>query len=63
MTGWHWKYSCRLNRLLFGQRGEPLCSRAYRRNWRAFMYCADIAFAEYQHCKHIHARWSGRDSL
>lgn len=57
MTGWHWLQSARLNFLLCGHPTEPLCSRAYRRNWRLFMFCANLVFAEYRHCRNIHRRW------
>lgn len=54
----HWQASCTINRLLLGQKGMPLCARAYRRNWRLFMFCADLVFGEADHCKKIHRRWS-----
>lgn len=56
-AGWHWCTSAWLNRLLCGTRGEPLCSRAWRRGWSLFIECAAIAFRDPVHCQTIHLRW------
>ena len=60
MTRW-WAASLLINRALCGSASEPLCSRVYRQppsRWRAvFMFCADLAFGEFQHCARVHSRW------
>ena len=59
-----WRASCLINRLLFGDRAEPLCSRVYRQpvsRWRSvYLFVADMAFAEYQHCARVHRDWRGQ---
>ena len=61
---WHWRASVALNTALCGDRSEPLCSRVYRQPdslWRSvYLFTADLLFAEYQHCRNIHARWHCR---
>lgn len=58
---WHWRASCVLNRVLLGQRDQPVCARVYAtkpsRLRAVFLFVMDIAFSEYQHCHHIHRRW------
>lgn len=59
-SGW-WRASLVINRALCGNASEPLCSRVHRQKparWRSvFMFCADIAFGEADHCAKIHRRW------
>ena len=63
----HWQASCLCNRLLLGRAGQPVCARVYAAKPSAcrsvFLFLMDLAFGDFEHCKHIHCRWSGRDSL
>lgn len=58
---WHWKWSCRVNALLFGDPFEPLCSRVFRQpasRWRTrYLKAADFCFREVHHCLYIHLDW------
>lgn len=60
-AGWHWRTSVALSRALCGPAGRPLCSRVYEARparWRSvFMFCTDVIFAEYAHCRNVHRRW------
>lgn len=57
----HWQASCAVNRLLFGDRAEPLCSRVYRQPpslWRSvYLFAADLTFKEYRHCWRVNRDW------
>lgn len=55
--GWHWRTSSALNLALCGCRGEPLCSRAWRRGWVLFIECMAVAFRDPVHCESVHLRW------
>ena len=61
MNAW-WITSVRINRVLCGNRTEPLCSRVYRQPpsfWRAlFMQAMDALFREDGHCESINRRWT-----
>ena len=56
-----WRASVALNRALCGNASEPLCSRVWRASpsrWRSvYLFAADIAFAEYDHCRRVHRDW------
>lgn len=60
----HWEASCFINRLLGGRSDQPLCSRVYSSKpspfRSAFLFCLDLSFGEYQHCKNIHNRYKGK---
>ena len=57
----HWRASVALNRALCGDRTQPLCSRVYAARpsrWRSvYLFAADVAFAEFEHCKRVHRDW------
>ena len=57
----HWRASVALNRALCGSAGEPLCARVYRQplsRWRSvYLFAADVAFSEFEHCKRVHRDW------
>lgn len=56
-NGWHWKWSCRLNRCLGGRADEPLCSRAWRQAWDGFDAAMQILWRDPVHCEERHLRW------
>lgn len=60
----HWNASCRCNRLLRGQRHQPVCARVYALPpslpRSAFLILCDLWFGEYQHCARIHRVWANR---
>lgn len=60
----HWRASVRCNRLLCGQRGQPVCARVYAwsPSWHrsAFLILMDLYFAEPDHCQRIWRIWINR---
>lgn len=54
---WWWRTSVGLNRVLCGSAHEPLCSRAYRRQWGLFIECMAVLFRDPVHCESVHQRW------
>lgn len=66
MSGW-WAASVRINRILCGNRSEPLCSRVYRQRpsacRTAFMRAMDLLFHECRHCESIHLRWTAQNEV
>lgn len=57
VSGSHWDWSCRINRTLGGQAGQPLCARAWERGWQCFIEAMAMAFRDPTHCEAIHIRW------
>lgn len=57
----HWERSCFCNRLLLGDKSEPVCSRIYRQppsRWRsAFLRLMNWYFEESDHCHRLHRLW------
>lgn len=60
----HWRASVRCNRLLCGQRGQPVCARIYALppSWgrSVFLFLMDMWFGEYRHCARIWRVWINR---
>lgn len=61
-TGWHWRTSCAINRCLGGQRGMPLCARAWANGWTCFIEAMSHAFKDPCHCESIFIRWQALHS-
>jgi hypothetical protein len=54
----HWAVSCVINRCLGGQAEQPLCARAWERQWVLFIELMGLFFDEGPtHCEEIYARW------
>ncbi len=54
---YNWHISRALNTLLCGNPSEPLCSRAWRRQWGFFIDCMAVLFKDPAHCEAVHIRW------
>lgn len=57
MTGWHWRTSSGLNRALCGSANQPLCARAWDRQWLLFIECMAVIFRDPVHCEDVYLRW------
>lgn len=59
--GWHWRTSVAISRALCGPAEKPLCARIYEARparWRSVaLFCLDLAFGEYEHCRRVHRCW------
>lgn len=59
----HWRASCVINGLTIGDWECPFCATVYISDccWRgAYLFCADIAFRQYDHCGDVFGRWINR---
>lgn len=59
----HWVASCTVNALLVGDPNCPFCATVYISDccWRGvYLFCADIAFAQHDHCGAVFDRWTNR---